>query len=112
MLPLVAIVGLALLWFRPLYGFAVTFAVCLFLYALLAGALPGLALHPEILRNPSFIVAFFAGFAVAAGGVSVAFLAVGSSIVALRKWMKANKAKRDDATVEAQVARARADTSP
>lgn len=74
-------VGWAMLWARPHYGFAATYAVGLFCYNLAASLFYGAAWPP--------LVQYFGWSAFVVVAVSLTFFAMGAAIVAIRKAMKA-----------------------
>ncbi len=76
------IVGWLMIWARPYYGFALTFAVGLFAY-IVGVNMFYMNTSPDILR-------LFGGFLFFAAAVALIFLALASGIVALRKRTRSN----------------------
>ncbi len=90
----VCLAGLAMLWFRPSYGFALSYATGLALLLLVLDGLFGgfeakfhAAQSMPLSQLPIFVVSvLWATFF-----FPLAFLAIGVLVVTLRKWLNAHK---------------------
>jgi hypothetical protein len=84
------IVGWVMLWSRPHYAFAATYALCIFVLIVATGAIFG-GLPPviEASADLSFLdqLTFWTEFFLVLAALPLVFLAVGSGIVAIRKQM-------------------------
>jgi hypothetical protein len=86
------LVGWLMLWSRPHYAFAATYAVCLFVLIVAVGAFYG-GVPPviEMAVGLGFFdqLTFWTEFLLVLAALPLVFLAVGSGVVAIRKRMSA-----------------------